>query len=173
MPNDLVLYLFPRAYMPAIQYWLIDLIETFNETVPVIYQPATDSLKNFVREVHCAKAVTNDYSEDVEVSLLFNNEELRRYKYLDGIYSKIRLVLCGRTRDVETFEIHLVENTKDVSLSDVTSTALNDPKVEREDNNNKNDSNSHLVFENIYSGQYNIEYDTRPFRQADCSEKAC
>ena len=54
-------------------------------------------------------------SVDIEVSLLFNNEELRRHKYLDRIYSIIRLVLYGRTRDVETFRIHLVKHMDEKS----------------------------------------------------------
>ena len=68
-----------------------------DDVVPVIYQPAIDSLKNFLREVHCVKLIKPDSSVDVEVSLLFNNEELRRHKYLNGIYSIIRLILYGRT----------------------------------------------------------------------------
>jgi hypothetical protein len=143
----------------------VDLDEIYNEIVPVIYQPAIDSLKNFVREVHCAKVGRNDSSAEVEVSLLFNNEELRRHKHLDRIYSKIRLVLYGRTRDVETFKIHLVKHAVK-SASDITPTAfLNEEKdningSSRNNNNNKNNNDSHFVFENIYSGQYSIEYDT-------------
>jgi hypothetical protein len=54
--------------------------EHLDDFVPIIYQPAVDSLKNFVREVHCAKIIRRDSSVDIEVSLVFNNEELRHYK---------------------------------------------------------------------------------------------
>jgi hypothetical protein len=144
----------------------IYLDERVDEIIPVIYQPAIDSLNNFVREVHCAKIVGDDSSVSVEVSLLFNNEELRRHKYLNRIYSKIRLVLYGRTRDIETFKIHLVRNKDDKSQN----STIHDNVMNEEDsiqsenkNNNKNSKrnrNNYFVFEGIYSGQYNIEYDT-------------
>jgi len=140
--------------------------ERFDDIVPIIYQPAIDSLKNFVREVHCAKLVGHNSSVDVEVSLLFNNEELRRHKYLDRIYSKIRLVLFGRTRDVETFKIHLVKHKDEKSQkNNIHDNVMNEEDNNRSENkkndkNNKKNSNNYFVFEGIYSGQYNIEYDT-------------
>ena len=138
-----------------------------DDVVPVIYQPAIDSLKNFLREVHCVKLIKPDSSVDVEVSLLFNNEELRRHKYLNGIYSIIRLILYGRTQDVETFRIHLSRNTDDKSQTGMT----DDNMMNEVDNarsgtkeinkNNKRNSNNYFVFEGIYSGDfYDIEYDT-------------
>jgi hypothetical protein len=138
-----------------------------DDVVPVIYQPAIDSLKNFLREVHCVKLVKPDSSVDVEVSLLFNNEELRRHKYLNEIYSKIRLILYGRTQDVETFKIHLTKNKDDKSQMGLT----DDNMMTEEDNaqsgnkeinkNNKRNSNNYFVFEGIYSGEeFDIEYDT-------------
>jgi hypothetical protein len=142
-----------------------DLDETLNDVVPIIYQPAIDSLKNFVREVHCAKVVSHDSTVDVEVSLLFNNEELRRHKHLDIIYSNIRLILYGRTRDVETFRIRLLKH-KEEKFQDTTPKDMMSKENENltEDNNNENNNRynneDHFVFENIYSGQYSIEYDT-------------
>jgi hypothetical protein len=140
----------------------VDLDETLDDVVPIIYQPAIDSLKNFVREVHCAKVIGNDSSVDVEVSILFNNEELRRHKHFDRIYSKIRLILYGRTRDVETFRIHLAKHkSQEDTSNDVTSGENDNPAEDK--NNEKNNhftSDDHFVFENIYSGQYSIEYDT-------------
>ena len=143
-----------------------------DDVVPVIYQPAIDSLKNFLREVHCVKLVkpdssVDDSSVDVEVSLLFNNEELRRHKYLNEIYSKIRLILYGRTQDVETFKIHLTKNKDDKSQMGLT----DDNMMTEEDNaqsgnkeinkNNKRNSNNYFIFEGIYSGEeFDIEYDT-------------
>jgi hypothetical protein len=137
-----------------------------DDIVPVIYQPAIDSLKNFLREVHCVKLVRPDSSLDVEVSLLFNNEELRRHKYLNEIYSRIRFILYGRTQDVETFKIHLTKDKDDKSqkgLTDVNTMIEEDnaqSKNKEINKNNKRNSNNYFVFEGIYSGEFNIEYDT-------------
>lgn len=136
--------------------------ERLDEIVPIIYQPAIDSLKNFVREVHCTKVVGQDSTGDIEVSLLFNNEELRRHKYLDRIYSIIRLVLYGRTRDVETFRIHLVKHMDEKTQKNkIHSNGLNEENYNQiEDKNNKNNGDNYFVFEGIHSGQYGIEHDT-------------
>ncbi|HEX2306642.1 MAG TPA: hypothetical protein VHH33_10190 [Nitrososphaeraceae archaeon] len=137
-----------------------------DDIVPVIYQPAIDSLKNFLREVHCVKLVKPDSSVDVEVSLLFNNEELRQHKYLNEIYSIIRLILYGRTQDVETFKIHITKNKDDKSQKGVTDdNMMNEEDKAQNGNkeinkNNKRNSNNHFIFEGIYSGEYDIEYDT-------------
>lgn len=83
--------------------------------VPVIYQPAVDGLKNFVREVHCnQKEIDNDISE-VEVTLIFNDEELRDNSILDDTYRRFRAIRYNRTSDVETFKIRI--NRKDRSKS--------------------------------------------------------
>ena len=43
-----------------------------DKLIPVIYQPSVDALKNFVREVHCAKQTSNpDGSYTMEVSIAF------------------------------------------------------------------------------------------------------
>jgi len=97
--------------------------------VPVIYQPAIDSWKNFVREVHCHK---QDHGKIVEVSLLFNNEELRKHKVANKIYEWFRSWFYGRTIDVETFHIR--------------SNDTNTPEL--------------LDFGEIYSGDNNIQEDS-------------
>ena len=102
------------------------------QIIPVIYQPALDGLKNFVREIHCWKT-HDDRGEYVQVSIIFNNEELRRHKILNKFYEKIRLSLYGRSIDVETFKIYLP-------------TAQNDQ--------------SYFTFQGIYSGDLNISQDT-------------
>lgn len=140
--------------------------ERLDDIVPVIYQPAIDSLQNFLREVHCAKLVEHDSYADVEVSLLFNNEALRRHKYLNRIYSILRLVLYGRTRDVETFKIHFIKHKDDKSQkSMIHNYATNEEdnngsENKKNDKNNNKSSKNYFVFEGIYSGQYNIECDT-------------
>lgn len=77
-----------------------------DRVIPVIYQPSVDALKNFVREVHCAKGPTNsDGSYAVEVSILFDNERLRQHGVLNSIYAVIRRLLYGRLMDLESFKI--------------------------------------------------------------------
>lgn len=101
--------------------------------IPTIYQPAVDSLDNFVREVHCAQNPAEaDGSYEVEVSIIFNNEQLRKHAYANRIYEGFRRLFYGRTIDIETCKI-LVR--KDVS-------------------------NSKFVFENIYSGNHPLEEDS-------------
>ncbi len=85
--------------------------------IPVIYQPAVDTLDNFVREVHCAKKSANaDGSYDVEVTIIFNNEELRKHSYGgigNIIYERIRKMLHGRILDIETFEVLVRDDAED------------------------------------------------------------
>ena len=74
--------------------------------IPVIYQPSIDSLKNFLREVHCAKGPAKpDGSYEVTVSLIFNNERLRKHGIWNTLYESFRLLRYGRTMDVESFKI--------------------------------------------------------------------
>ncbi len=99
--------------------------------VPTIYQPAFDSLRNFVREVHCAAVEKNR----IEVSIIFENEQLRRYKFLNYIYEIYRHLHYGRVKDIETFRIHI-------------------------DSQTLNDSKKYFTFEKIYSNSHDITYDT-------------
>ena len=81
--------------------------------IPVIYQPSIDALKNFVREVHCAKGPTNqDGSYELEVSVLFNNERLRQHGILNSIYELFRRLVYGRVLDLESFKIHVRMDSK-------------------------------------------------------------
>lgn len=102
-----------------------------NTIVPIIYQPAFDSLQNFVREIHYA-IIEKDI---VEVSIIFENEQLRRFKYLNKIYEKYRHIKFGRVQDIETFRIHI------------------EPRQEK-------DYNKYCTFQKIYSNSYDIIYDT-------------
>ena len=83
--------------------------------VPAIYQPAVDGLKNFVREVHCNQKEIDDHISEVEVTLVFNDEELRDNSILDDTYRRFRAIRYNRTIDVETFKIRI--NRKDRSKS--------------------------------------------------------
>lgn len=85
----------------------VELKSGAGEFVPVIYQPAVDSMDNFVREVHCARTEKEDVNE-VEVSIIFNNERLRRHAYggvVNKIYEIFRRFHHGRILDVETFKV--------------------------------------------------------------------
>jgi hypothetical protein len=78
-----------------------------NKLVPVIYQAAIDSWKNFVREVHCHKVNEDEY----EVTILFENEHLRMHAPLDLIYRLYRYLRYGRVTDIESFRIILKKGT--------------------------------------------------------------
>jgi hypothetical protein len=77
------------------------------DVVPMIYQPSVDTMKNFVREVHCASLENGTIKE---ITLIFNNEQLRKHRWLNVVYEKIRRILYGRTRDIETFRILTGQN---------------------------------------------------------------
>jgi hypothetical protein len=77
-----------------------------DQLIPVVYQPSVDSLKNFVREIHCAKGpAKEDGSYELEVSILFNNERLRQHGFLNYIYKGLRRLMYGRVMDLESFKI--------------------------------------------------------------------
>lgn len=98
---------------------------------PVIYQPAVDCMKNFVRYVHCTPCKTVDGHCEVEVSIIFNNEQLRQHSYFNNIYEVIRYYLYGRTLDIETFRIRF-----------------------------KKDEGNKLIFHTTYSGKNDLEKDS-------------
>ncbi|AAM05036.1 hypothetical protein [Methanosarcina acetivorans] len=100
--------------------------------IPVVYQPAIDSMKNFVRIVDCASYKTVDGYLEIEVSLIFNNEQLRQHSFLNNVYQAFRYYRYGRILDIETFRIRLGDDVK----------------------GNK------FVFHNIYSEKYGLEYDS-------------
>ena len=76
--------------------------ETSNEIIPVIYQPAIDSWKNYLQEIHCHKE-----GDVIEVSLKFRNETLRRHSIFERFYEWFRSIYYGRISDIETFYILL------------------------------------------------------------------
>lgn len=98
--------------------------------LPVIYQPAIDKLDNFVRQIHCSEYDGN--KRVIEVSILFNNEQLRRHRIVNGLYEKFRIFFYGRKIDVETFRIHLPSETS---------------------------ADNYFTFEGIYSGDFGIMED--------------
>jgi len=80
--------------------------QTEISVLPVIYQPAIDSWKNFLREINCFKISENEY----EVTLIFNDESLRANAFFDSIYRWMRSRIYKRLEDVETFRILLNDN---------------------------------------------------------------
>lgn len=106
-------------------------VEEIDTVVPIVYQPAVDSLNNFLREVHCFSTIDGD-TADVQVSLVFNNEQLRKFALADGLYRWWRKLWYGRTIDIETFRIHFVKDKLD---------------------------EDYFLFQGIYSGDYDLEYD--------------
>jgi hypothetical protein len=100
--------------------------------IPVVYQPAVDGMKNFVRIVSCASYKTVDGYIEIEVSLIFNNEQLRKHSFLNNVYQAFRYYRYGRILDIETFRIRLEDDIK----------------------GNK------FIFYNIYSEKYDLECDS-------------
>jgi hypothetical protein len=82
--------------------------------------------------VHC-HALGNGHK--IQVSILFNNEELREHKIVNRVYEWFRSWFYGRIIDVETFFIVL-----------------------KEKNNNNNPEL--LDFPSIYSAENSIEHDS-------------
>ncbi|MGI9565682.1 MAG: hypothetical protein ACR2LL_01550 [Nitrosopumilus sp.] len=76
-----------------------DYLERNNSTVPVVYQPKIDAWENFLREIHVHKEADNSF----QITLVFQDELLRKHGILDGIYRYIRLLRYKRTVDIETF----------------------------------------------------------------------
>lgn len=106
-----------------------------DEIIPVIYQPAVDSLRNFVREVYIHKNEITEEEQEAEVTLLFENEELRKNSFggiVNRIYEIFRRLRYGRTMDIETFKLHIP----------------------------KNNANLEFTFENIYSSDRGLAEDS-------------
>ena len=114
----------------------VELEDRGERVIPVIYQPAVDSLDNFVREVHCAKKPAKpDGSYEIEVTIIFNNEQLRRHAYggiLNKIYEWFRRLYHGRILDIESFKIIVRDDVE----------------------------NNRFIFENIYSDTHVLEDDS-------------
>ena len=104
----------------------VPVVPADNRLIPVIYQAAIDSWKNFVREVHCNKVNEDEY----EVTILFENEHLRKHAPLDLIYRLYRYLRYGRVTDIESFRIMLKEGLP-----------------------------TNFKFEGIYSNGYDIHHD--------------
>lgn len=72
--------------------------ERYDVFIPVIYQPRIDAWKNFLREIHVHKD-----KDSFQITLVFQDEMLRKHGILDNIYRYIRLIKYKRIVDIETF----------------------------------------------------------------------
>ena len=77
--------------------------EKHEEIMPVLYQPRVDAWKNFIREIHTHKID----DKQLEVSIIFNDEQLRKHFVLDSIYRVFRRFRYKRIKDIESFKIIL------------------------------------------------------------------
>ena len=77
-----------------------DYLQRDNSIMPVVYQPRIDAWENFLREIHTYKDEENN---SFQITLVFQDEVLRKHGILDGIYRFIRLIKYKRTVDIETF----------------------------------------------------------------------
>ena len=75
-----------------------DYTERHNALVPVIYQPRVDAWENFLREIH-----VHEEEDSFQITLVFQDEVLRKHGIFDDIYRYIRLIKYKRTVDIETF----------------------------------------------------------------------
>ena len=80
-------------------------VDANHKLMPVVYQPAVDAMKNFVREINYVAKLAADGRKEVEITLVFNNEELRKHKILNRIYEIVRQAKYGRFNDIESFVI--------------------------------------------------------------------
>lgn len=97
------------------------------EMVPAVYQPSIDSWNNFVRQIHCFEEPKGDF----EVTIIFNNEELREHSLVNRLYRLVRKFLYRRLTDVETIRVLL-----------------------------RNDIPEDFIFAGIYSGTHEVDQDT-------------
>ena len=74
--------------------------EKYLKMMPVVYQPNIDAWKNILREIQVHKA-----GDCHEVTLVFEDENLREHGIFDFIYRIYRFFKYRRTVDIETFQI--------------------------------------------------------------------
>lgn len=80
-------------------------VEPDERIIPVIYQPDVDGWANFLRRVHW------EWDDDLNLTLVFQDEELRRLWIFDNIYRWFRRHWYGRIKDIESFKIILKNKT--------------------------------------------------------------
>lgn len=74
--------------------------EEYPKIMPVVYQPNVDAWKNILREIQVSKEKCS-----YNATLVFEDENLRRFGIFDFIYRIYRFFRFHRTVDIESFEI--------------------------------------------------------------------
>jgi hypothetical protein len=69
--------------------------------VPVIYQPRIDAWNYFLREINVHQNSIGNY----EITLVFEDEVLRKNAIFNFLYRLLRMAFYRRTKDIETFYI--------------------------------------------------------------------
>ena len=69
--------------------------------VPVIYQPRIDAWNYFLREIN----VHQDSNGNYEITLVLEDEVLRKNAIFNSLYRLFRIAFYRRTKDIETFYI--------------------------------------------------------------------
>ncbi len=73
---------------------------TKSEFMPVVYQPKIDAWNNFLREIN-----VNEDSGKYEVTLVFEDEKLRKHVIFNFMYKILRFGMYRRTKDIERFYV--------------------------------------------------------------------
>ena len=69
--------------------------------VPVVYQPRIDAWNYFLREINVHQSTDGTY----EITLVFEDETLRRNVIFNSIYRLFRMAFYKRTKDIESFYV--------------------------------------------------------------------
>jgi hypothetical protein len=103
--------------------------------LPVVYHPSKDYkyARNYIQEIHLNRSISD---ERILVTIVYNDEQLRENKIVDGIYRIIRKLIYGRTFDVESFSI-IVDKSGHARK-------FNFPDIYSGDNNNIEKDNIHI-----------------------------
>lgn len=75
-------------------------IKKFPEMMPVVYQPEIDAWLNILREIQ-----VNKKDGYYEITLVFEDENLRKHGIFDFFYRFVRLFKYRRTVDIESFRV--------------------------------------------------------------------
>jgi hypothetical protein len=88
----------------------VNRISNINKNIlPVVYHPSKDYkyARNYIQEIHLNRSISD---KKILVTIVYNDEQLRKNKLVDGLYRIVRKLIHGRTFDVESFGIKVDEN---------------------------------------------------------------
>jgi len=90
--------------------------EPTDRIYPVIYQPRIDALENYVTEIYWSKK-----RNSLEFSIVFKDEQLRRWWIFDWVYRKIRRWKYGRVQDLESLTINDARSAQTIQFPNIFS----------------------------------------------------